>query len=169
MPSLNDINTMPATRLVALLGGIFEHSPWVAQNAALARPFATVDALHAAMVDTVKSAAAGTQLALLRAHPDLAGKEAKAGLLSNASAAEQKSAALDQLSPQEMQTIAANNAAYGARFGFPFIICVRNHDKDGIFSAFARRLQNEPAVEFASALDEVYQIARLRLAALIDD
>jgi 2-oxo-4-hydroxy-4-carboxy-5-ureidoimidazoline decarboxylase len=151
-----------------VLGGIFERSPWVAQRATAARPFATAAALHHAMVDAVARAPHEAQLALLRAHPDLAGKEAQAGALTQASQEEQKSAALDRLSRQEMEWIDRANAQYKTRFGFPFIICVRNHDKRGILQAFAQRLDNAPEIEFATALNEVYQIARLRLEALLE-
>jgi OHCU decarboxylase len=166
MPNLTEINTAAPAQFVTLLGDVFEHSPWVAQQALSARPFATVDALHRAMVAAVARAPHATQLALLQAHPDLAGKEAQQGSLTAASSAEQKTAALDRLSPDESATIARNNTAYRARFGFPFIVCVRNHDKAGIFQAFAQRLDNAPEIEFATALNEVYQIARLRLEKL---
>jgi len=168
MLKLTEINTLPGRDFVTVLGGIFEHSPWVAEAVADARPFATVEALHHAMVDAVARAPHEAQLALLRAHPDLAGKEAKAGALTDASTAEQRSAALDKLSRAEMAMIERSNARYRSRFGFPFIICVRNHDKPGIFAAFAQRLSNAPEIEFATALNEVYQIARLRLANLLD-
>jgi 2-oxo-4-hydroxy-4-carboxy-5-ureidoimidazoline decarboxylase len=168
MPNLAEINAMAPAALRDALGGIFERSPWVAEAAAAARPFATVAALHQAMVQAVRRAPHALQLGLLRAHPDLAGKEAQAGSLTADSTAEQKSAALDRLSRSEMDAISRNNADYRARFGFPFIICVRNHDKAGIFAAFAQRLNNAPEVEFATALDEVYQIARLRLERLME-
>jgi len=168
MTNLAAINALAAPQFVALLGGIFEHSPWVAHIVAAARPFATAEALHHAMVDAVARAPHEAQLALLRAHPDLAGKEAQQGSLTVQSTAEQKSAALDKLSRAEMATIERSNARYRARFGFPFIVCVRNHDKAGIFQAFAQRLDNAPEIEFATALNEVYQIARLRLANLLE-
>jgi 2-oxo-4-hydroxy-4-carboxy-5-ureidoimidazoline decarboxylase len=168
VPTLAEINALPPGALVGLLGGVFERSPWVAEAAVAARPFATVEALHAAMVQIVRRAPRAAQMMLLRAHPDLAGKEAKAGELTEASLAEQKSAALDRLSRSEMDTISRSNATYRARYGFPFIICVRNHDKAGIFTAIAQRLGHAPEVEFAAALDEVYQIARLRLEKLVE-
>ncbi len=167
MPRLSEINALSTAQFAALLGGVFEHSPWVAQHVAPKRPFATVQALHDAMVDAVKQAPRNARLTLLQAHPDLAGKEARQGSLTAESTAEQKSAALDRLSSDEMKTIAQNNAAYRTRFGFPFIICVRHHDKAGIFSAFARRLDNPPTLEFTTALAEVYEIARLRLEKLL--
>lgn len=168
MPRLHELNALPPAQFVARLGGVFEHSPWVAESVVAARPFATVEALHKAMVEAVRGASAERQLKLLQAHPDLAGKEAQRGSLTAQSTAEQKSAALDRLSREEMASITSYNAAYRARFGFPFIICVRNHDKAGIFAAFAQRLDNTAEVEFATALGEVYQIARLRLEQLLD-
>ncbi len=168
MPCLDEINALPPAQFVARLGGVFERSPWVAESVAAARPFATVEALHQAMVEAVRRAPPERQLSLLQAHPDLAGKEAQIGALTAHSNAEQKSAALDRLSREEMATITSRNAAYRARFGFPFIICVRNHDKAGIFAAFAQRLDNTAEIEFATALGEVYRIARLRLDQLLD-
>ncbi len=158
---------MDVEAFTAELGEIFEHSPWVARAAWAQRPFATVAALHAAMVDVVNHAAPERQLALLRAHPELAGQAARAGEITDASKAEQAGAGLKQLSPAEMQRIDELNRAYGSRFGHPFIIAVRNHNKQGIFAAFERRLANDAATERAAALNEVFTIARLRLDALL--
>lgn len=165
--TLHDLNELAPQRFRERLAGIFEHSPWVADAVSPLRPFATAAGLHTAMCRAVAQAPAERQLALLRAHPDLAGKEAQDGGLTEASTGEQKSAGLDRLSRAEMATIAHNNAAYKSRFGFPFIICVRNHDKAGIFAAFERRLGNTPDAEFQTALQEVYEIARLRLELLL--
>jgi 2-oxo-4-hydroxy-4-carboxy-5-ureidoimidazoline decarboxylase len=165
--TVHALNALSPQRFRDLLAGIFERSPWVAEAVEPARPFADLAALHAAMVQAVAKAAREDRLALLCAHPDLAGKEAQAGALTEDSTREQKSAGLDRLSRAEMDTIAANNAAYKKRFGFPFIICVRNHDKAGIFEAFKRRLNNAAEVEFETALQEVYEIARLRLEMLL--
>ena len=147
-------------------GGIYEHSPWIAE-AAFAAGAETLEDIHAAMKLAVTNAAHDKKLALIRAHPDLAGKEAQAGALTDASQAEQKSAGLDRLSGAELARLKAHNAAYRAKFGFPFIICVRNHGKAGIFALLDERLANSHAAEFGLALHEIYAIARLRLEALL--
>jgi 2-oxo-4-hydroxy-4-carboxy-5-ureidoimidazoline decarboxylase len=162
------INAMDRTAFVQKFGGIFENSPWVAEQAWEKRPFATLDELHAAMVTVVKHAPAEKQLALLKSHPDLAGKEAQAGTMTASSVAEQASAGLNALSHDEMLRISDLNAAYKKKFGFPFIIAVRMHTKEGILFEFNRRLQNETQTEFANDLQNVYIITRLRLNKLLD-
>lgn len=169
MTTLADLNTAPAERFVETLGGIFEHSPWVAEAVAPARPFASRDSLHAAMVAAVDAADEGQKLALLRAHPDLAGKLARAGALTDASTAEQASAGLDRLSEEEFQRFTAFNIAYTEKFGFPFIIAVRENTKASILAAFGRRITNSREAEFKTALAEVAKIARLRLTNLLGD
>src|SRR5262245_57464363 len=166
MPSLTleQINAMTAKAFRDALGGVFEHSPWVAERAAGARPFASVAALHAAMVDAVRRASREEQLALLRAHPDLAGKEAKAGTMTRDSTSEQGSAGLDALSREEIERI---DRRYREQFGFPFIIAVRRHTKAGLFGEFERRLGNDAETELANGLEQVFLITRLRLDAMI--
>lgn len=165
--TLHALNGLPPAEFRDILSGVFERSPWVAEAVESRRPFADRAALHVAMTQAVAAAPRAAKLALLRAHPDLAGKAAQIGALTEDSAREQKGAGLDRLTPAQMQAIAHNNAAYRARFGFPFIICVRNHDRDAIFAAFERRLGNTAEAEFATALREVYEIARLRLETLL--
>lgn len=162
------INAMDLAAFVVKFGGIFEKSPWVAEKAWAKRPFASVDEMHAAMVAVAKNATAERQLALLQAHPDLAGKEAQAGTMTASSVAEQASAGLNALSAPELAELTRLNAAYKAKFGFPFIIAVRMHTKEGIFSEFKRRLQNDTQTEFANDLQNVYIITRLRLDKLLD-
>jgi 2-oxo-4-hydroxy-4-carboxy-5-ureidoimidazoline decarboxylase len=166
-PSLTNLNTMPVAEFVALLGGIFEHSPWVAEGVAADRPFTSVDALHTAMVSVVEQAGPDRRLALLNAHPELAGREAQRGELTASSTVEQARAGLHALSAEEARRISDLNAAYRSRFGFPFIVAVRDHTKAGIFEAFARRLANPPDAEFSEALRQVYRISRLRLDATL--
>ena len=165
--TIHALNALSPHGFRDVLAGIFERSPWVAEAVAPARPFADLAVLHAAMVAAVAKAPQADRLALLRAHPDLAGKEAQDGALTEDSSKEQKSAGLDRLSRAEMETISRNNDAYKTRFGFPFIICVRNHDKAGIFASFEKRLNNPAEAEFETALQEVYEIARLRLEMLL--
>jgi 2-oxo-4-hydroxy-4-carboxy-5-ureidoimidazoline decarboxylase len=164
-PDIGAINSMDRAAFVQKFGGIFEKSPWVAEQAWDKRPFATVDEMHAAMVNVVKYAPVPSQLALLQSHPDLAGKEAQAGAMTASSVSEQASAGLNALSKVEMLRISDLNAAYKQKFGFPFIIAVRMHTKEGIFFEFSRRLQNDTQTEFANDLQNVYAITRLRLSA----
>jgi 2-oxo-4-hydroxy-4-carboxy-5-ureidoimidazoline decarboxylase len=162
------INGMDRVAFVQKFGGIFENSPWVAEQAWDERPFANVDAMHAAMVEVAKFAPVPRQLALLQSHPDLAGKEAQAGGMTASSVTEQASAGLNALSKDEMAQISDLNAAYKGKFGFPFIIAVRMHTKEGIFFEFRRRLQNDTVTEYANDLQNVYAITRLRLAKLLE-
>lgn len=139
---------------------LFEHSPWVEARAD-ARP--STGNRHADLMAVVCQASAAEQLALIRAHPELAGKAAIDRTLTAASAAEQASAGLDRLTPAEYERFHALNAAYRARFGFPFIICVRLTDKAGILAAMETRLGNAPEAEVATALAQIGEIVRLRL------
>lgn len=157
------LNAASEDEFCAALDGIWEHSPWIVKSAAAARPFADLDALAAGMWAVVVSAGEESQLALLRAHPDLAGRLALAGELTLESTSEQASAGLDRLTKNELKAFIAWNERYRARFGFPFILCVRGHHKSSIRAAFRRRLGNPPSAEFATALAEVRRIAELRL------
>ncbi|MBN2906747.1 MAG: allantoinase PuuE [Rhodobacteraceae bacterium] len=161
---------MPLARFVELYGGIFEHSPWVAERAhalELGPAHDTATGLHSALCRAFRAAPPQDRLAVLRAHPDLAGKLAAAKRLTDASSAEQASAGLDALSDAERAEFIALNDAYMARFGFPFIIAVRDHDKAGILAAFRARLEASPEAEFATACTQVERIARLRLTPLL--
>ena len=142
------------------MSALFEHSPWVEERAD-ARP--SSGDRHADLMAVVRHAAPEEQLALIRAHPELAGKAAVDGSLTQASAAEQASAGLDRLTQEEFDRFQALNAAYRQKFGFPFIICVRLTDKAGILAAMERRLANDRDTEIATALDEIGEIVRLRL------
>ena len=142
------------------MSALFEHSPWVEARAD-ARP--SSGDRHADLMAVLHDAAPEEQLALIRAHPELAGKAALDGSLTEASAAEQASAGLDRLTQAEFDRFHALNAAYREKFGFPFIICVRLTDKTGILAAMERRLANDRDTEIAAALDEIGEIVRLRL------
>jgi OHCU decarboxylase len=148
---------------VARNGALFEHSPWVAEAAWEAGPFADDEALLAAMIAAVERAPRERQLALIRAHPDLAGRAAIAGALTADSAREQAAAGLDRLTPDEYDAFTQTNAAYRERHGFPFVICAREHDKASILAAAAERLEHDTDAEIAVALAEIGKIARLRL------
>ncbi len=162
--ALADLNQMGPANFEAALGAIFELAPWVAAEAHAKGPFTTVSALHGAMMEAVQAAPHEAQLAFLRNHPDLAGKAARAGAMTDDSRREQASAGLDALSDEEFVLFHRLNDAYKAKFGFPFIICVRRHTRESILRQFERRLQHEGASEFATALQEVSYITRLRIA-----
>jgi 2-oxo-4-hydroxy-4-carboxy-5-ureidoimidazoline decarboxylase len=145
---------------IARYGALFEHSPWVVARAAQMLPLSS---LHAGLMRVVLDATPEEQLALIRAHPELAGKAAVDGILTEASAAEQASAGLDRLTQDEFDRFHALNAAYRDKFDFPFIICVRLTDKAGILAAMERRLGNDRETEIATALEQIGEIVRLRL------
>lgn len=161
--SLAEINALDAAEFGRVVGPVFEHSPWIAERAAGERPFASVDALHAAMCAVVDAATAEEQTALIRAHPDLVGRV----VLTEESQGEQAAAGLTNLSADEVALFDRYNREYKTRFGFPFVICARLNKKDAILAAFPTRLQNSAAEERATALGEICKIASLRLADLI--
>jgi OHCU decarboxylase len=144
-------------------GGVFEASPWVAERAWATRPFGSLDALHAAMVDVVTRAPGEVRMGLIRAHPDLATRAA----LTPESEREQASAGLDSLSAEQFERIGWLTAAYRAHFGFPFIVCAREHTPDSIIETAERRLESDPDEEVQTALTEIFKIARLRLGDLV--
>jgi 2-oxo-4-hydroxy-4-carboxy-5-ureidoimidazoline decarboxylase len=161
--ALASLNAADEAGFMAALGDVYEHAPWVAQAAFKQRPFAALAALHAAMMDAVRAAPRDQQLALIKGHPDLAGKAARAGTMTVDSKAEQASAGLDRLSEAEFAQFHRLNNAYREKFGMPFIICVRRHSRDSILQQFERRLQNTMSAETETALGEIFRIAALRL------
>lgn len=169
MMTLAELNAASREAFVAHLGGVFEHSPWVAELAYGKRPFATGESLHAAMMAVVQGTGNERQLALLRAHPELAGRAAVQGEMTDFSKREQGGSGLLDCSPQELAHLQDLNRAYAAKFGFPFIIAVMGLDRAGIIEAFVRRSGNSPEAEAAEALRQVGCITGLRLAALVQD
>jgi OHCU decarboxylase len=161
--SLAALNSCDRDTFVAALGHLFEDSPWVAAETFGKRPFRNADSLHAALCETVRGAPPERQLALVCAHPDLAGRLARAGGLTPSSAREQSAAGLDRLDPSEAAEIGRLNGAYTARFGFPFVICARLNEKETILAAMRSRAGNTPEAELSTALGEIAKIARLRL------
>lgn len=161
--SLDEVGALDAAEFAERFGGIVEHSPWVAEAACAQRPFPSLTAMHAAFMAAVEAAGEETKLTLLRAHPDLAGRAALAGDMAPDSVAEQAAAGLDRLTADEMARFQQLNGAYVRRFGFPFIMAVRHADKHQILAAFARRVENDGAREFATALAEVSKIVWMRL------
>ena len=167
--TIHGLNALRREAFVERLGGIFEHSPWVAERAFGARPFASLADLHAEMVAAVAAASDGDKLALIRAHPDLVGRLAREGRLTMESTAEQSAAGLDALTSDEAAAFDRYNAAYRDKLGFPFVICARENRKAAILAAFPIRLGNGREAEVDTALAEIAKIARLRLADLIED
>jgi 2-oxo-4-hydroxy-4-carboxy-5-ureidoimidazoline decarboxylase len=161
--TLAALNAMTQEEFTAALGAIFEHSPWVAQRAAAKRPFASVQELHAAMADAVRNAAEEERIALIRAHPELAGKAAVRGELTEESTREQKGAGLDRCSPEEFARLQHLNSSYNEKFGFPFVIAVKGHDRQSILDNFERRLGNERDAEARECIEQIIKIGGFRL------
>ncbi len=168
MLTLAALNAASEAEFVRALGAVFEDAPWVAAGAAVARPFATVADLHAAMRGVVEAADDARLLAFLRGHPELAGEAARRATLGAHSAGEQAGLGLDRPDDQIGPAFDRLNAAYRQRFGFPFIICVRRHTLASILANFERRLTADAAEERRAALAEIGHITRLRLVGLVD-
>ncbi|MEW6760338.1 MAG: allantoate amidohydrolase [Pseudomonadota bacterium] len=172
MTTLPDLNSCPPAAFVDALRGIYEHSPWIAERAAAYRPFPSLAALKQALQTVVTQASNDEQLALLRAHPELAGKAAIAGELTAESTGEQAASGLDRCSPEEYARLQELNAQYGEKFGFPFILAVkgptgRGLTRSAIIATFARRLENGIDLEMQECLRQVHRIAEIRLNALL--
>ena len=165
--TLEQLNTMPRDAFEAALSGIFEHSPWVAEKASERRPFASVDALYAAMCEIVAKAGDERQLALINAHPELAGKAAVRGELTAESTREQSGAGLAACSQEEFDKLQRLNRAYRDKFGFPFILAVRGYDRAGIIANFEARVDNARDEELRTSLEQIYRIARFRIDDLV--
>ncbi len=163
-PSVSQLNAMDHRAFVGVCGPLYEHSPWIAERAWAAKPFASLSDLQAKLAAVVAQSSEQEQLSLIRAHPDLVGRLAREGRLTRESSSEQLAAGLDVLIPEEVAVFEANNAAYREKFGFPFVICARENRKDAILTAFTRRLRHSREQEIAASLDEIHKIARLRLA-----
>lgn len=165
--ALAELEALDRDGFAAALDGIFEHAPEVAAQAWEHRPFGTVASLHAALAGVVDAWPEARQLAFIRAHPDLAGRAARAGTLIAHSAAEQRGLGLDALDEAQSAMFERLNDAYRSRFGFPFVICVARRTRDAILREYDRRLANDPATERRNALDEIGLITRLRLASRV--
>lgn len=165
--TLAELNACSKDDFVAVLANIFEYSPWIAEQAASARPFAGVTALFEAMKAAVDRVAPELRLALIKAHPDLAEKTQRAAGLTVESDAEQNSVGLDRLSDAEYEAFERLNNAYRSKFGFPYIVCVRRHSRDSILRDFERRLPNDARSEMQRSVAEICRIAALRLDQLV--
>jgi 2-oxo-4-hydroxy-4-carboxy-5-ureidoimidazoline decarboxylase len=165
--TLADLNSSSKAEFVAALANIFEYSPWIAEKAADARPFAGVRQLFAAMKAAVDSASPDLRLALIKAHPDLANKTQRAAGLTAESTAEQSGLGLDRLSDAEYEAFERVNNAYRGKFGFPYIVCVRRQTKDSVLRDFERRIPNDVATETQKSVEEIGRIAALRVDQLV--
>ncbi|MGA7808348.1 2-oxo-4-hydroxy-4-carboxy-5-ureidoimidazoline decarboxylase [Bradyrhizobium sp.] len=165
--TLAELNACTRTEFIAALGNIFEYSPWIAEQAASARPFVGIGALFETMKTAVERAPAELRLALIKAHPDLADKTQRAAGLTAESDAEQNSAGLDRLSDAEYDAFERVNNAYRSKFGFPYIVSVRRQTKDSILRDFERRLPNDVNTEMQTSVGEICRIAALRLDQLV--
>lgn len=162
--ALSELNALGEREFVARLGAVFEHSPWVAQQAFAARPFASLDALHEAMMAAVRAAGRERQLALVRAHPELAGAEAKEGKLTAESSGEQARLGFTRLSREEFLRMAQLNREYRLKHGFPCIVALRLHaTRDSVIREIERRIANDGEAELAAALVQIGHITRGRL------
>src|ERR1700733_5637788 len=165
--TLDQLNRISTDAFVAALSGIFEHSPWVAEVAAEQRPFASIDALHHTMSGAVETAGEAKQLALINAHPELAGKAAVRGELTAESTREQSGAGPAHGTQEEFDKLVGLNAAYREKFGFPFILAVHGFDRHGIIANFEARLHHSRDTELRESLQQIYRIARFRLDDLL--
>ena len=159
MKTLDEINSMPPEEFVTTFGDVAEHSPWVARHAASLRPFASRDAMIAAFADSLKAGKRESQLALIRAHPDLATR----AKLTSDSSREQAGAGLDALSHAEFERFTHLNELYKSKFDFPFIFAVKGATKHRILDSFSERVSNSPDDEFTLAIDQICRIFRFRI------
>ena len=157
--TIADLNGLDRDGFLKAIGWVFEHSPWVAERAWPGRPFASLDSLHTAMVESMRAAANDEQLALLRAHPDLGARMR----MSEASVGEQASAGLDRLTPDDFRRLQQLNADYRTKFEFPFLFAVKGSTPAQILEALQERLPRDAETEFEEALQQVARIARFRL------
>jgi OHCU decarboxylase len=163
------VNALGEREFVERFGGVFEHSPWVAQRAWGRKPFGSVEALHAAMMQVVAQAGKEEQLALIRAHPELAGAEAKQATLTVDSSSEQRRLGFTRLSHEQYAQMKKLNLQYKTRFGFPCIVALRLHaTRDSVMAEMQRRVANDADTELRNALEQIGHITRGRLAKLVD-
>jgi 2-oxo-4-hydroxy-4-carboxy-5-ureidoimidazoline decarboxylase len=163
MDAATELSALDQAAFVQAMEGIWEHSPWVAAQAWAARPFANIAELHAAMVSVVATASTEDQLALIRAHPELAGRAAQSGELTRHSESEQGRAGLNACSPEELAQLTTLNRLYQEKFGFPFVLAVAPHTRANIIRIFADRLHNDIPTEKAECLRQIGLIAWFRL------
>ena len=166
--TMDRVNDLGKEEFVETFGSLYEHSPWVAEGAWRERPFGDLSELHGAFLRAVRDAPPERRLALIRAHPELAGKAAVAGKLTPESTSEQGSAGLNRLAPEEVEELTRLNGAYKEKFGFPMVVAVREHTKETIFAQAEARLEHSRSEEIEIALGEIGKIAHLRLLDLVE-
>jgi 2-oxo-4-hydroxy-4-carboxy-5-ureidoimidazoline decarboxylase len=166
--SIEEANAMSREEFVEKFGGLYEHSPWIAEGAEKERPFEDFEKMRRAFERVVDGASGKEKLDLIRAHPDLAGKAAVAGELTEDSSREQSSVGLDRLSEEEFERFTRMNEEYRKKFEIPMVVCVREHTKDSILENAEARLANSPDEEIRTALAEIHKIAGLRLGDMIE-
>ncbi len=166
--TLTELNHLPQAEFVAVLGSIYEHSPWVAERAFEKLPAPSMGKLQEVMFDIVLKSTDAERLTLIRNHPELAGKEADAGTLTADSQKEQSSAGLNQCSAAELELLRGLNKSYLHKFGFPFVIAVSGLNKHQIIAAMQARLENSKESEFVTSINEIGKIAQIRLDAMIN-
>jgi OHCU decarboxylase len=168
--NLPQVNALTLAQFAARFGGVFEHSPWVAERAWQKRPFDSLDRLHASMMQVVGEAAGEEQLALVRAHPELAGREAAKGGLTADSSSEQGRLGFLNLDRSHVERMAELNRRYRQRFGFPCIVALKLHaNRESVMAAMQRRLGNTPQAEMSAALEQISHITRGRLDKLVEE
>jgi 2-oxo-4-hydroxy-4-carboxy-5-ureidoimidazoline decarboxylase len=163
-----ELKGLPLSEFVRIIGSVFEHSAWIAEATFPKGPFEGIRELHLALCQTVRDADGERQLTLIRAHPDLVGRAATTGALTEASTAEQASAGLDRLTEDEVAAFRKFNQEYRDKFDFPFVICARLNKKEAILEGFRIRLRHSREAEIGAALEEIYKIARLRLLDIVE-
>lgn len=168
MLTLGEVNALDRTGFVGRFGGLVEHSPWVAEKAWEGRPFASRADVLAAFRGAMQAADAKSRLEIIRAHPELAGRPAVEGALTPESTGEQASAGLDRLTPDEYERFNRLNRDYRTTFGFPLVVCVREHTKESILRGAEARLAHTPLQEQETALEEIAKIVALRLEDLVE-
>ncbi|MBA2693680.1 MAG: 2-oxo-4-hydroxy-4-carboxy-5-ureidoimidazoline decarboxylase [Rubrobacter sp.] len=168
MTTIEEANAMSREEFVERFGGLYEHSSWIAEGAGRERPFGNLEDMRRAFERAVEGASEERKLGLIRTHPDLAGKAAVAGELTEESASEQTSAGLDRLSPEEFERFTRMNEEYRRKFEIPMVVCVREHTKESILENAEARLANSPEEEIRTALGEIHKIAGLRLGDMIE-
>ena len=166
---LEEANALGESEFVERFGSVFERSPWVARRAWRKKPFRSLDALHASMMQVVSEARKDAQLALVRAHPELAGKEAKQGVLTVDSSSEQRRLGLLQLTREELEAMESLNRRYRERHGFPCIVALRLHaTRESVLDEMSRRIEGESQDELRAALEQIGHITRARLEKILD-
>jgi OHCU decarboxylase len=169
-PGLELVNSADRSEFIALLGGVFENTPWIAEAVLACRPFRSVEELHRAMMQCVHDAPHSRQLALIRAHPELAGREAAEGGLTSNSTSEQDRLGFLVLTRSELEEISELNRRYRAKFGFPCIVALRQHEtRESVLAEMTRRIGNDAGTEIANALRQIGHITRGRLAKIMDE